>query len=216
MAKKLIWTLLILVALGSIGYFIGYPYMANNHPELLEKVGIKTEKHVEDNTVLSEYDEKAGLDVKEGWTAPVKVEYVRRDIPSLEQDFYAAGFPTFLYVTDDNGNLNQQAEKSFRDDGALIYMYMDDTYYLTNASIEYGVPKNKFNSTATSEYIDLFIDFIRIITNREVSESDRNILLRVFANVFNDSESKNNTVTINDLQFTVTIDKFYNLVILKC
>lgn len=215
--KKLIWAILILAALGAIGYFIGYPYVVKTHPEWLELIGIQTEKQVEDNIVLAEYNgNDGGLEIKEGWVAPVRYEYARRDIPSIEQEFYALGYPSFLYVTDDQGNLNQLAEKSFRDDGALIYLYMDDTFYLTEASIEYGVPKNKFNSTSMNEHIGLYTDFIRIITNHEVSEEDKNELLRLFSNIFNNPDSKSNSIEINGLRFTVSLDLFYNLIIMKC
>lgn len=218
--KKAIWCILIIGAIAALAYFIGYPflrqYLETNHPEILEKVGLKSEKIVAVETNLPQFSDENPLEVKDGWTVPEQYEYKRRDIPSLEADFYEMGFPPFLYVTDDKGNLNQKREKSFRDDGTLIYLDMDDSYYLVSASIEYEVPKAKFNSTSTSDYIDLFIKFIQTITNREVSNEDRNGLLRVFTNVFNDSESKNNSITINDLQFTVVLDKFYNLVILKC
>ena len=215
--RKLIWAILILGALGAIGYFIGYPYVVNNHPEWLESIGIKTEKQVEDKTVLADYDGKDGqIEVKEGWVAPVRYEYAARDIPTLEQEFYALGYPSFLYVTDDQGNLNKQAEKSFRDDGALVYLYMDDAFYLTEASIEYGVTKIKFNATSMNEHIGLFIDFIKTITNHEVSEEDKNGLLRLFSNIFNNPESKSNSIEINGLKFTVSLDMFYNLIIMKC
>ena len=93
---------------------------------------------------------------------------------------------------------------------------MDDTYYLTSSRIEYGVEKSKFNSPSMNEHIGVFLDYIRIITNKEVSESDKSALLRLFTNVFNDPASKNNTITINDLTFSVSLDMFYNLIILSC
>ncbi len=218
--RKFIWCILIVLAVGAIGYFVGYPflkqYLEENNPEILEKLGIKTEVIIAKETDLPDPIETDPLEIKSGWTAPEKIEYSARDIPSVENDFYASGFPPFLYVTDDNGQLNQKCEKSFRDDGALIYLYMNDSYYLTKASIEYEVEKSKFNSTSMNEHIDLYLNFIKIITSREVDEADKNALLRVFTNVFNDPESKNNKVTINGLEFRVSLDTFFRLIVLEC
>lgn len=218
--KKVLWWLLILVAIGSIGYFIAYPflsrYLTENHPEILAKVGIKVEEKKEDESKLSSFNEEAQIDVKEGWSAPVQFVYVRRDIPSIEKDFYSLGYPQFLYVTDASGGLNQNVEKSFREDGALIYLYMDSTYYLDKASIEYAVSRDKFNSVSMNEHIGVYLDFIHVITNKEVSEDDKNALLRVFTNVFNDKETKNNKVKINDLEFSISLDTFYRLIIMEC
>ena len=219
--RKVIWTLMILCAVGVIVYFIGVPYLSSylrdNHPELLERFGIYVAEAVNDDFLAAYSDSAEGIAVKEGWTAPEKIEYQARDIPSLEKDFIAVGYPDFRYVMDDMGNLNQKGEKSFREeDGAMVFLYMNDAYYLTSARIEFETPRDKFNSTSMNEHIDLYLDFIRIITSREVTETDKNVLLRVFTNVFNDRESKNNTVSINGLEFQVSLDVFNRLIILEC
>lgn len=217
--KKVLWWVLILVAVGSIGYFVAYPflskYLTANHPEILARVGIKVEEKKEDDTSLSTYNDGSQLVVKEGWLAPVEFVYVRRDIPSIEKDFYALGYPQFLYVTDSSGILNQNCEKSYREDGALIYLYMDSTHYLDRASIEYGVAKDKFMSVYMNEHIGIFLDFIHVITNKEVSDYDKKVLLRAFTNVFNDQGTRDNKITINDLEFKVSIDPLYCLIILE-
>ena len=143
-------------------------------------------------------------------------KYKRRDIPSVEQEFYAIGYPAFLYITDVQGNLNQRAEKSFRDDGALLYLYMDDTLYLSAASLEYGVSKNKFNSLSVHEYIDIFSDFISIVTGYSISNADIAGLTRFIQSAFLLPESNEQYITINGLTFSVTLDTYYNLIILQC
>ena len=206
--KKFIFWFLIILSVASIAYFIGYPYISKRMTPITDEK--------ETNVNLQELSENSNSFIKEGWVEPEIFVYQRRDIPSLEADFTAKGYPQFLYVTDEDGKLNQKCEKSFHEQGMEVYLFMDDTFYLTNARIEYGVQKTKFNSTSMSDNIPPLIDFIQIITNRAVSSEDQNNLLRMFTNLFNDPESKNNTIKINDHDFTIKLDSFYNLIIISC
>lgn len=205
--KKVLFWLLFVVALGSIGYFVGYPlYQEYCVPTPVAEVAVPLE---DIGTVQESF-------AQEGWIKIEKFVYQKRDLPSLEADFQAVGYPAFLYMADDDGALNKKGEKSFHEDGMALYLYMNDAYYLDSASMEYSVPASRFNSTSMDENIPPFYDFVRIVTGRDLTDEDKDSLLRTFTDVFNETESVVHTVTINDLTFTITLDKFFNLLIISC
>lgn len=220
--KKFLWCLLIIVAVAAIAYFVAYPllfrYAEENHPDVLEKLGIAAEEKKEEEVPLMQYGENnAQIEIKEGWVEPEKIVYNPRAVPSVEKDFYALNFPAFQYVQEGNGELNRDMERSYRtEDGVIIYLVYDEKNYIASASLEMEVPKEKFNSTSMNEHIGLYLDFIRVITDREVSSDDKAALLRAFTNMFNDPESKNNTIKINGLSFRIVLDTQAKLIKIEC
>lgn len=205
MKKFLFWFLLIL-AIASAAYFIGYPYISEKFFSVTGKEKIDLQ---------SPDVEAANSFIKEGWIEPEVIVYQRRNMPDIEADFYAKGYPQFMYDANPDGSINLKSEKSFHEDGMGLHLTSDDAGYLTGATIDYGV-NNKFGSTYMSENIPPLLDFIVIITGHEVSEEDQKALLRLFSILFNDPGSKNNRITINGLQFTVSLDVTQKLIILSC
>ena len=202
--KKIIWILLLLTALASAGWFVGKPvlekYLAEKQPA--EQLG--------------NAESAAESFAEEGWVRQEKFTYRRRDIPSLEADFEAIGYPPFLYLAEKDGTVGRNGEKSYHEDGMALFLYMDETCYLTHATLEYTVPSGKFNSTAMSGNVLPFCDFAGIITGRELKEEDRELLIREFAELFNDAEHKPRKLKLNDLEFTVSLDSFYMLLVMEC
>ena len=208
--KKFLFWFFLLIALAAIGYFVVYPYVNENYikPRKADpvEVALTGKENLANSSSLFE----------EGWVELEVWVYVPRDINSLEKDFQDLGYPPFLYMKDETGNLGRR-EKSTHENGMEVYLTMNETGYLMNAELDYAVDKSRFSSTAMSENIPPFLDFIRIITNKEVSEEDQKLLLRAFTNVFNDSSSKNNTIRINELDFQIAVDSsLYPLIIMKC
>lgn len=207
--KKFLWIFLLFVAVGSLAYFVGYPYY-------LSSVAVKDKE--ETTFSLQSLD---GVDVeisKEGWTKEEKFTYTARDIPSVEQDFYALGYPPFLYASDSNGDIDKSVETSHHENGMVATLGMDNKYFVKSGQIEYTVPQDRFNSTAMDKNIAPLCDFVRIITGRAVSEEDRSSLLREFALVFNEKNEKDrttHTIKINDLDFTLGLDRFYLSILLS-
>lgn len=205
--KKVLFWLLFIAAIVSIGYFVGYPlYLEYCTPAPV----------AEEITPLEDVATAQESFAQEGWVKIEKFVYQKRDLPSLEADFQAVGYPAFLYMAEDDGSLNKKGEKSFHEDGMALYLYMNDAYYLDSATMEYSVPVSRFNSTSMDANIPPFYDFVRIITGRELTDEDKDSLMRTFTDVFNETESVVHTVTINDLTFTITLDKFFNLLIISC
>lgn len=207
--KKTLWFLIILLALGTIFYFVGYPALTN----YLEEKG-KTE---EVGTELTGKDQMADSLFQSGWIKQEVYVAHRKDIPTLEQEFYNLGYPNFLYIPGENGGISKDdnsGEKSMHDNGNQVFLYMDSSYYMTHAKIEVTVPSNEFNSTSVKKHLDSLLSFIKIVTDKEVSSEDQNNLLRKFTQAFNDAESK--AIEINGMTFKISLDKFYCLYILEC
>lgn len=207
--KKTLWFLIILLALGTIFYFVGYPALTN----YLEEKN-KTE---ETETVLTGKDQMTDSLFQNGWIKPEVYVARRKDIPTLEKEFYSLGYPDFLYIPGENGGISKDdnsGEKSMHENGNQVFLYMDSTYYMTHAKIEVSVKSNEFNSTSVKNHLDSLLSFIKIITDKDISSEDQNNLLRKFTQAFNDSESK--TIDINGVTFKISLDNFYCLYILEC
>ena len=202
--KKVIWLLLILVALASACWFVGWP--------VLEQ--FLAERQPADQ--LKGADEATDSFAEEGWIRQEKFIYRRRDIPSLEKEFEAIGYPPFLYLAEQDGSVGRSGEKSYHEDGMALFLYMDETWYLTHAKLEYTVPAGKFSSTAMSGNIRPFCDFAGIITGKEIKEEDRELLIRDFAELFNDADHKPRKLKLNGLEFTISLDGFYMLLVMAC
>ena len=207
--KKIVFWVLLIISLAAIGYFVGYPYISKQLKPILSK----NEKTVE---LLKPEEKTTESFIQEGWVEPEVVEYQSRNIPDLEKDFYDGGYPLFQYKQNADGSLNKKSERSYHEDGMMLFLFSNDAGYLTGARIEHGVKKDKFKSTYMSENIPPLLDFIKIITNREVTEEDRNALLRLFTVLFNDPDTKNNKIRINGLDFSVTLDTMQCLIIISC
>ena len=207
--KKVLWIIVILLALGTIFYFVCYPALT----EYLEN----KDKLTEEEIALTGKDQMADSLIKNGWEKPEVYVARRKDIPTIEKEFYALGYPDFLYIPGEDGRSskdNNSGEKSMHDNGNQVFLYMDGTYYMTHAKIEVQVSSSEFNSVSLKNHVDSFTDFIKIVTDRTVSEEDKSLLLRKFTDAFNDSDSK--SIEINGLTFKISLDKFYCLVILEC
>ena len=191
--KKIIWLVLILVALASAGWFVGRPVLERFLAERRPAERLKSADEAKDSFA------------EEGWIRQEKVIYRRRDIPSLEKEFEAVGYPPFLYLAEQDGSVGRSGEKSYHEDGMALFLYMDETWYLTHAKLEYTVPSGKFSSTAMSGNIRPFCE-----------EEDRELLIREFAELFNDAEHKPRKLKLNGLEFTISLDSFYMLLVMAC
>lgn len=203
--RKIAFWFLLLLSLIAIGRFAGWPAVR----ALVEGKNIR-------DTDLKPAEEAEESFAEEGWIRQVKFVYKRRDIPSLEKDFEAKGYPPFLYLAEKDGSVGRSGEKSYHEDGMAVFLFMDDTYYLTHARLEYTVPSEKFTSTAMNGNILPFSDFAGIITGKEVTAEDRERLMREFTELFNDGDHKPRTIEINDLEFTVSLDSFYLVLQMSC
>ena len=209
--KKFLWWILIIVSLLAIGLFVVLPTINNYLDE--------QKKAKEEAQSLTGKEQISVSLFKDGWIKEEVYVAQRKDIPTLENDFYALGYPQFLYLPGKNGGISKDdnsGEKSTHEDGMQVYLYMDSSYYMTNAKIEVPVNAKSFNSTAIKNYMGPFCDFIKVITNKELSTEDQNNLSRKFAEAFNDAEKKAKKITLNGITFTITLDYFYNLIIMEC
>lgn len=203
--KRIIWRALLLIAMAALIYFIGVPALTG----ILEAAG-KPEVELISAELAQE---SQALD---GWVKQVEFTYVKRSIPSLEKEFMTAGYPPFLYLADGVGNLDLKGEKSYHEDGMAVYLYMDDSYYLERATMEYTVAKKDFSSIQMGKNLPPLVKFIEIITGAELDEEARNQLLRAFTDVFNDSEGKEHMLVLNNLEFRISLERNWCMIILTC
>lgn len=203
--RKIIWWILLIVSIAAIIAFVGYP-----------KYKEVTGKALEADMLLPGAELAQESPVQEGWVKQTVFRYVKRSIPELEADFTAAGYPPFLYMADGEGNLDLKGEKSYHEDGMAVYLYMNDAYYMDSAVIEYTVPKNRFTSTRMGNNLPPLISFVEIITGAELDEEGQKQLLRTFTDAFNDKDGKAHTLMLNDLEFTVSLERNLCMIILSC
>ena len=199
---KVVFSLLLIISLKCILCFAGIPYIRqfadSRNP----------------SAVILAPAENAATALAEGeWKEKEKNIYSRRPLDALEKDFLSAGYARFMWSgekeTDENGNtvLARKREYSVHDRGMLVYLNTDDASgYLTSASIEYTVSADRFSSTSMEINIPPLLDFIQIVTGNPVDEASQASLLRAFAGLFNDPGEKTETVIVNGLGFTISLD----------
>lgn len=195
--KKALYALLVIAALISLLYFVAYPYVQE-----------KMQEKKPDNVVLASADGVDGNLISDKWEKKEEVVYEKRDYRSIEEDFGRIGYPPFQYLQDGIGAYTTSGEKSIHENGMMVYLYMDNDYYLQKALIEYPVPANQFSSIAMDKNIQPFYDFVKIITNHELSQQDKTALIREFTNVFNEQDEQH-SIKINGLEFELSIDTFF-------
>ena len=204
--KRTAYIVSLFLALAILAVFVVYPaiisYMNNDNKK--QQIALASTDKIDTSLSVTEWKDKE------------QIIYSARDYRTLEEEFESIGYPPFQYLEDGAGSYTTKGERSVHEDGMIVELYMDDNYYLKYAKIEYTVPSSRFSSTAMDKNITPFVDFLKIITNHDVSTEQISSLTREYANVFNDKEKENkHQININGLDFTLSIDSFFGSIIME-
>ena len=192
--KKFCFITLLVASVCVLIYFIGLPFAR----EYINARSIHTD-------VLPSAQDAQSLTV---WQKRQENVYIPRPMPDLQTAFQAIGYPPFLPLADGSGAQPQRnGEKSFHENGNMLYLYYDDNFYTNGGTLNIAVSQKQYNAASMPAQVDTFVRFIEIITGNVVNSEDRKALLRMTSDTINMGlEWKPSTIKINGAEWTFKLD----------